>query len=149
MQQRPHITVATVVERDGQFLMVREQSDGLIVYNQPAGHLEENETLIAAALRETLEETAWQVEIRHLLGIYQYTSPTNGICYVRHCFIADPIQQLRDHALDPDIIEAQWLSLDELESHAAEMRSPLVLKAVTDYLSGQRFPLTLLADPEH
>lgn len=148
MQQLPHITVATVVESDGKFLMVKEQSDGLIVYNQPAGHLEENETLLEAARRETLEETAWQVEIRYLLGIYQYTSPVNGICYVRHCFLADAIQQMRDRELDADIIEAQWLSLDELEAHAAEMRSPLVLKVIADYLRGQRFPLTLLSNPD-
>lgn len=148
MAQLPHITVATVVERDGQFLMVKEQSDGLIVYNQPAGHLEENETLIAAAQRETLEETAWRVEIKYLLGVYQYTSPINGICYVRHCFIADAIQQMQDRKLDADIIEASWLSLDELEAHKAEMRSPLVLKVIEDYMRGQRFPLTLLCDPE-
>ena len=148
MQQLPHITVATVVESEGKFLMVKEQSDGLIVYNQPAGHLEENETLIEAARRETLEETAWQVEIRYLLGIYQYTSPQNGICYVRHCFFADAIQHMADRQLDAAIIEAQWLSLDELQAHRTEMRSPLVLKVIADYLQGQRFPLTLLSNPD-
>ncbi len=148
MQQLPHITVATVIERDGQFLMVKEKSNGLIVYNQPAGHLEENETLIAAAERETLEETAWRVEISDLLGIYQYTSPENGISYVRHCFIADAIQQISNSELDADIIEAQWLSLGELQAHSAEMRSPLVLKVIADYLRGQRFPLSLLSDPD-
>lgn len=140
--------MATVVERDGKFLMVKEQSDGLIVYNQPAGHLEENESLLAAALRETLEETGWRVEIRGVLGIYQYTSPTNGICYVRHCFIAGALERADDIELDADIIEAQWLTLDELETRAAEMRSPLVLKVIEDYLRGQRFPLSLLADPD-
>lgn len=148
MQQLPHITVATVVERDGKFLMVKEQSDGLIVYNQPAGHLEENESLLAAALRETLEETGWRVEIRDLLGIYQYTSPANGICYVRHCFIADAVERVNDRELDADIIAAQWLTLDELEAHATEMRSPLVLKVIEDYLRGQRFPLSLFANSD-
>ena len=145
MQHLPHITVASVIERDGQYLMVKEKSDGLIVYNQPAGHLEANETLIEAAQRETLEETGWRVEIKYLLGIYQYTSPVNGIYYVRHCFIAEPVQQIPDYQLDIDIIEAQWLSQRELQANTGQMRSPLVLKVIADYVSGQRFPLNILS----
>ena len=92
MHELPHITVATIVERDGKFLMVRENSGGRLVYNQPAGHVEPSETLFDAALRETLEETAWRVELKQLLGIYQYTSAENGITYIRHCFIAKAIE---------------------------------------------------------
>lgn len=141
MHELPHITVATIVERDGKFLMVRENSGGRLVYNQPAGHLEPNETLFDAALRETLEETAWHVELKQLLGIYQYTSAENCITYIRHCFIAKVIEPRTERNLDPDILEAKWLTLKELEGFESELRSPLVLKVIRDYLSGVNFPL--------
>ena len=144
MESLPHITVATVVEQDGKFLMVREKSDGVIVYNQPAGHLEVDETLIEAALRETLEETGWQVEIKQFLGVYHYTSTRSGICYVRHCFIADPIEYIQDSELDPDILETHWLSRQQIEERRSELRSPLVLKVIDDYMNGIHFPLSII-----
>ena len=73
MSDYPHITVATVVEKDGKFLMVEERSDGALVYNQPAGHLELGESLLEAAVRETLEETRWQVEVNGFIGVYHFT----------------------------------------------------------------------------
>ncbi len=147
MYELPHITVATIVERDGKFLMVRENSGGRLVYNQPAGHVEPNETLFDAALRETLEETAWRVELKQLLGIYQYTSAENGITYIRHCFIAKAIEPRTERNLDPDILEAKWLTLKELEDFESELRSPLVLRVIRDYLSGVNFPLNVVQLP--
>ena len=147
MHELPHITVATIVERDGKFLMVRENSGGRLVYNQPAGHVEPSETLFDAALRETLEETAWRVELKQLLGIYQYTSAENGITYIRHCFIAKAIEPRTGRNLDPDILEAKWLTLKELEDFESELRSPLVLKVIRDYLSGVNFPLNVVQLP--
>ena len=144
MQQLPHITVATIVERDGKFLMVREKSGSRLVYNQPAGHVEPNESLPEAACRETFEETAWRVNLEQLLGIYQYTSPDNGITYIRHCFIASAVDPRAEQALDEDILEAVWLSLDQLEERESEMRSPLVLQVIRDYLSGVAYPLGVI-----
>ncbi|MCH7817552.1 MAG: NUDIX hydrolase [Proteobacteria bacterium] len=146
MQQFPHVTVATVVERDRRFLMVKEKSEGMIVYNQPAGHLEIGETLAAAAVRETLEETSWQVKISQFLGVYHYTSPLNGICYIRHCFIAEPVRQVAGAELDNDILETLWLSLQEVEALSTAMRSPMVLNVIRDYLRGIRYPLSLISD---
>ncbi|MDG1027031.1 MAG: NUDIX hydrolase [Gammaproteobacteria bacterium] len=147
MHELPHITVATIVERDGKFLMVRENSGGRLVYNQPAGHVEPSESLFDAALRETLEETAWRVELKQLLGIYQYTSAENGITYIRHCFVAKAIEPRTGRNLDPDILEAKWLTLKELEDFESELRSPLVLKVIRDYLSGVNFPLNVVQLP--
>jgi ADP-ribose pyrophosphatase YjhB (NUDIX family) len=144
MENSPHITVATVVEREGRFLMVKEKSDGLIVYNQPAGHLEIGESLIAAAQRETLEETAWQVRVDQFLGIYQYTSPLNKISYVRHCFIAEPIVEQSAAVLDSGILEVSWLRIEEIELLSDELRSPMVLRVLQDYLHGARYPLSLI-----
>ncbi|MEX0619700.1 MAG: NUDIX hydrolase [Pseudohongiellaceae bacterium] len=140
----PHKTVATVVERDGRFLMVKEAIAGEVVYNQPAGHLEQNESLIEAAVRETLEETAWRVDVKYFLGLYQYTSPANGLCYIRSCFIADAITKIADRPLDADILEAVWLTADEIRGLGSSLRSPAVTMAVNDYLDGIRYPLSLI-----
>jgi len=148
MHQLPHITVATIVERAGKFLMVKENSQGLLVYNQPAGHVDVEESLFDAAIRETLEETAWRVNLKQLLGIYQYTSPDNGITYIRHCFIAKAIEPRTELDLDEDIVEALWLSLEELEQRESQMRSPLVLEVIRDYLKGISYPLSLIVVPE-
>ena len=148
MHQLPHITVATIVERAGKFLMVKENSGGRLVYNQPAGHVEVKESLLDAAIRETLEETSWRVNLEKLLGIYQYTSPENGITYIRHCFIAKAIEPRTDRDLDEDIAEAVWVSLEELEQRESEMRSPLVLDVIRDYLKGVSYPLSLIVVPD-
>ena len=148
MTQLPHITVATVVERAGKFLMVKENSGGRLVYNQPAGHVEVKESLLDAAIRETLEETAWRVNLVQLLGIYQYTSPDNGITYIRHCFIAEAIEPRTELDLDADIAAAVWVSFEELERREAEMRSPLVLEVIRDYLKGISYPLSLIVVPD-
>jgi ADP-ribose pyrophosphatase YjhB (NUDIX family) len=148
MHQLPHITVATIVERAGKFLMVKENSGGRLVYNQPAGHVEVKESLLDAAIRETLEETSWRVNLEKLLGIYQYTSPENGITYIRHCFIAKAIEPRTDRDLDEDIAEAVWVSLEELEQRESEMRSPLVLEVIRDYLKGVSYPLSLIVVPD-
>ena len=148
MHQLPHITVATIVERAGKFLMVKENSGGRLVYNQPAGHVEVKESLLDAAIRETLEETSWRVNLEKLLGIYQYTSPENGITYIRHCFIAKAIEPRTERDLDEDIAEAVWVSLEELEQRESEMRSPLVLEVIRDYLKGVSYPLCLIVVPD-
>ena len=148
MHQLPHITVATIVERAGKFLMVKENSGGRLVYNQPAGHVEVKESLLDAAIRETLEETSWRVNLEKLLGIYQYTSPENGITYIRHCFIAKAIEPRTDRDLDEDIAEAVWVSLEELEQRESEMRSPLVLEVIRDYLKGVSYPLSAVVVPD-
>lgn len=146
MTEAPHITVACVVEQQNRFLLVREKSAGLIVYNQPAGHLEPGESLISAAVRETLEETGWEVEVSNFLGVYQYTAPNNGIDYVRHCFIAKPVIQRENFTLDTDILNTCWLTLDELQAQKNKLRSPLVIKVIQDYLQGISYPLSIV-DP--
>ena len=75
------------MEQDGRYLLVEEIVDGETVLNQPAGHIEENESILEAALRETLEETGWHVELTDLVGIYNYSAP-NGVTYYRFSFAA-------------------------------------------------------------
>lgn len=144
MKNLPHITVATVVPQEGRFLMVRERSLNELVYNQPAGHVEVGETLLTAAKRETLEETGWQVRIQALLGVYSYPQSANGIHYLRHCFIATPELQLYPQPPDAEIESALWMTIEELQGLKAQLRSPMVLRAIEDYLAGEAYPLSLL-----
>jgi len=139
-----HVTVATVVERDGSFLLVEEHTkDGRLVYNQPAGHLEDNETLINAAVRETLEETAWEVEPTALVGVYQWRHPA-GETFMRFCFTAEPRRHYPDQALDAGIERALWLRREEIIDLQPRLRSPMVLRCLDDYLAGRRYPLATL-----
>ncbi len=116
-------------------------SSSQMVYNQPAGHVECHETILDAALREALEETAWRVTLDSLVGIYHYSAPNNGIRYVRVCFAATA-EELTDANLDPDIMAAHWLELDTIKT--LPLRSPLVLKVIEDYEAGQSYPLSLI-----
>ena len=146
MTWTPHATVAVVVEDDqGRFLMVEETSNGLTVLNQPAGHIEEHELIADAALRETLEETGWQVSLDYFLGMYTYLAPTNGVTYYRFCYAGTAISRITDK-LDSDIIAAHWLTWSELKAREAELRSPLVLRCIEDYRNGRRFPLDVVVE---
>ena len=146
-----HVTVATVVEKDGKFLFVEEQTEGVMhtVFNQPAGHVEANETIIEAAIRETMEETGHTVEVTNLLGMYTYTPPMfPDRTYYRFCFLATSIAHDANAKLDTGIVGAVWMTLDEL-IESARARSPLVIKAVQDALSGQKYPLSLIYEHQN
>ncbi len=144
--ERPHVTVATVVRRDdGRFLMVEERVEGEAVLNQPAGHWESGESLVDAAVRETLEETAWQVRIDALLGIYTYHPVGLEYAFLRFAFAATPLCDT-GAVLDPAIEAAHWMDLDELRRSQARHRSPMVLRSVEDYLAGARIPMDRLLE---
>lgn len=143
MDWLPRLTVATIIERDGRFLLVEEYADGEeLVYNQPAGHLDEHETLAAAAIRETLEETAWEVQIDAIVGIYYWTHP-KGHTFVRTCFAGEALHHHPDQPLDRGIQRAVWLTREEIAALGPKLRSPMVLHCIDDYLAGKRYPLEL------
>ena len=139
------LTVATIIERDGRFLIVEEYADGEeLVYNQPAGHLDEAETLAAAAIRGTLEETAWEVQVDAVVGLYYWTHP-RGHTFIRTCFAGRALHHHPDQPLDHGIERALWLSRDEIAALGPKLRSPMVLRCVDDYLAGRRYPLELFS----
>jgi len=144
MEWQPHITVATVIEDQGRFLFVEELQDGQVVFNQPAGHLDPNESLIEAALRETLEETGWDVELTGVIGIYLYTAPSNGVPYQRVCFAGKPLRQRPDYSLDHGIIGPRWLTRDELLALRPQWRSELIIRCLDDFLAGPLHSLELI-----
>ncbi|MGB0663163.1 MAG: NUDIX hydrolase [Pontibacterium sp.] len=140
----PHSTVATIVEKDGQFLMIEERSGGKLVINQPAGHLEEGERFVDAAIRETQEESAWTVAPEYIVGLYVYKAPSNGVTYHRMCFAAKAIEHHPTQALDTGIVRAMWMTRDEIAAELPRLRSHLVLTCIDDYLAGKSLPLSLI-----
>jgi len=142
----PRTTVAAVIEREGRFLMVEEETSAGIVLNQPAGHLDEGEGLIAAVLRETLEETAHPFEPAGLVGVYRWQAPPAGLTYVRFCFHGQCGEAIPGRALDPDIRRILWISYEELAADPRRLRSPMVLRCIEDYRNGRSYPLELLVE---
>ncbi|MFC5472646.1 NUDIX hydrolase [Paraherbaspirillum soli] len=144
---KPSVTVAAIIERDGRFLMIEEATSDGIRINQPAGHLDPNESLIQAVVRETLEETAHDFTPSALVGMYmaRYVSARSGknVTYLRFAFCGELGAQ-HDQALDHGILRIMWMTRDELAACQERHRSPQVLQCIDDYLRGQRAPLSML-----
>jgi 8-oxo-dGTP pyrophosphatase MutT (NUDIX family) len=147
---RPDVTVASIVPRDGKFLLVEEVVRGELVLNQPAGHLEPGESLPAAARRETLEETGWEIELTALVGVYQWTNPVGDSHFLRFTYAAAPQRHDPQRPLDAGIVRVLWLTRDEIAAEHTRLRSPMVLRCIDDWLGGRSLPLdavvSLLAD---
>ncbi|HOY85991.1 MAG TPA: NUDIX hydrolase [Methylotenera sp.] len=144
MQWMPHATVAAMIEKNGKFLLVEETTDRGNRFNQPAGHLEDNETLLEAVVRETLEETAYDFTPEALLGVYHWKHAHNDTTYLRFAFIGKVGTHYHAQPLDDGIIRAVWMTVDEIRNQAHLMRSPQVLTCIEDYLAGKQFPLSVL-----
>lgn len=143
---KPNVVVAAIIERDGKFLLVEEKADGQLVLNQPAGHLDEGESLLDAVARETLEETAWHFTPEALLGVYRWQHPVKNTTYLRFAFTGHVTRHEEGRALDHDIVRTLWLSPEEIRAEHARHRSPQVDRCLNDYLAGQRYSLELLKD---
>ena len=144
MTWKPNVTVAAVIEQDGKFLMVEEETSDGTRFNQPAGHWEADETLMQGAIRETLEETAYHFSPEVLLGVYRWHHTGKDITYLRFAFIGHVTDHEPLRPLDSGILRAVWMSPDEIRATADRHRSPLILKCVEDCLAGKRYPLELL-----
>lgn len=144
MEQRIDVTVAAVIERDERFLLVQERVGGQLVLNQPAGHVEVGESLLDAVVRETLEETGFTFQPRHFLGIYAWHHHEAGITFLRTAFCGTAQPPRDDPRLDEGIVGVHWLKRSQLLSRAEELRSPLVLRCIDDYLAGVRHPLSCI-----
>ena len=140
----PNVTVAAVIERDGRFMLVEEETDAGLRFNQPAGHLDDGESLIAAASREALEETAHHFTPEWLVGIYQWPRPDGALTYLRFAFGGVLGDAVAGRALDTGIQRVVWMTPDELRACVERHRSPLVMQCVDDWLAGCRHPLSLL-----
>ena len=140
----PHITVASIIEKNNEYLFVEEYINDKKVLNQPAGHLEEHETLEEGCIRETLEETAYDVEVDYLVGIYQERKKNSIDMWLRFCFKCNIIEEHVDRNLDKNILRKLWLPKKELTSSGFLYRSDMVLKCIEDYEKGVKYPKEIL-----
>ena len=138
---KPNVTVAAIIEQDGRYLLVEEETEAGLLLNNPAGHLEPGESPIDACVRETLEETGWTVELECLIGIQQWISSHSGSQFVRFTFAAHPLRHDPSRKLDDGILRAFWLDRDEIIAASDRLRSPLILHSIDDWLAGRRLPL--------
>lgn len=141
---KPNATVAAIVEQNGRFLLVEEATSRGNRFNQPAGHLEDGETLTHAVIRETLEETAYAFTPTSLLGVYHWKHEHNETTYLRFAFIGTVGTHDPKQALDDGIIRTVWMSIDEIREKKALMRSDQVLICFEDYLAGKQYPLATI-----
>lgn len=148
MIHRPDLTVAAVIERAGEFLLVEERVRGALVLNQPAGHVEAGESPAAAVVRETYEETAWRFEPQALTGLYLWRHPEGGRTILRLAFAGVCASHDPARRLDRGIVRAIWLTREQIAAHDRALRSPMVLRCIDDYLSGERYPLAALKELE-
>lgn len=147
MDWQPHITVAAVIERDGKFLLVEEMVEGHVVFNQPAGHWEPDESLHEAASRETLEETGWEFYPTALVGIYRWQHPRKDETFLRFTFCGQSSSEQISNDLDDGIIKASWHSAEDIFAlPEIKIRSTMVIHSLQDYLDGKRFDLDLIRD---
>lgn len=149
---KPSVTVAAIIERDGRFLLVEEETPEGLKLNNPAGHLDPGESPAQGCAREALEETAHAFTPTALLGVYlsRLQRPTTGedVTYVRFAFCGTLGERKAGRALDHGIVRTLWMTPDEIRASTARHRSPLLLRCMEDYLAGVRHPLSLVyTDP--
>lgn len=143
---KPNVTVATLVEREGKLLLVEEETEVGLRFNQPAGHLEAGENLIQAAIRETMEETGYLVRPDYLVGVYRWDHAAKQRVYLRFAFAASVVHHEANRRLDSGIVRAVWLDSAEIGAAAPRFRSPMVAQCIADYRAGNRHELDLLHD---
>ena len=138
----PHVSVAAIIEKDKKFLLVEERKEGRLMLNQPAGHWENNETLVEAVIRETLEETAWHFRPNYLVGIYQWQHPKDKeLTYLRFAFGGELLSKDHTRHLDDGIENTVWYDKKEILDSVDRHRSPQLVKCVEDYINGNRYSL--------
>jgi len=145
---KPNVTVAAIIEQDGRFLLVEEETSQGLKFNQPAGHLEANESLLQAVVRETREESAYDIEPQYLVGVYRWHAETSNTTYLRFAYSGRILTHHADQKLDEGIVRTVWMTPAEIRSSVPRHRSPLILRCVEDYLAGKRYPLELVTNYE-
>jgi len=151
LRWKPSVTVAAIIEREGRFLLVEEETPEGLCLNNPAGHLDPGESPMEGCAREALEETMHRFTPTHLLGIYisrfqraQAAGDIEDITYLRFAFVGELGDVVPGRSLDTGIVRTVWMTPEEIRASAARHRSPLLLRCMEDFLRGQRYPLALV-----
>lgn len=145
---KPNVTVAAVIEQDGKFLLVEEHTSQGLRFNQPAGHLEANESLLQAVVREAREESAYDFEPKYLVGIYRWHATSSDTTYLRFAYSGPIHHHHSEQALDKGIVRTVWMTVEEIRATIPRHRSPLILQCVEDYLAGKKYPLEIITHYE-
>ncbi|RLA33950.1 MAG: NUDIX hydrolase [Gammaproteobacteria bacterium] len=140
------LTVSAVVEQDGKFLIVEERSSGVVVLNQPGGHIESGEAPEQAVVREALEEAGCQIEVAELLGVYLWIHPQTRQQFLRIVYTAELLSQDTTRQLDDGVYAVHWFSIADLRHRQKDLRTPVVSRCVEDYLTGDRQSDTFLTE---
>jgi 8-oxo-dGTP pyrophosphatase MutT (NUDIX family) len=144
MRWKPNVTVAGIIEHAGRFLLIEEQTSTGLKLNQPAGHLEDGESLLEAVAREVLEETACHFTPQSLIGVYQWRDGAHDRTFMRFSFAGSAGERDPARALDTGIERTLWMTRDEVALAADRHRSPWVLRSIDDYLAGDRIALGMI-----
>ena len=153
---KPSVTVAAIIERlhggERQFLLVEEHTPEGLKLNNPAGHLDPEESPQQAVVREALEETACVFTPDRLVGVYlsrfQRASTGEDVTYLRFAFGGSAGEPDPQRTLDTGIVRTLWMTLAELRASRARHRSPHVLGCIEDYVAGRSYPLgAITTDP--
>lgn len=142
---RPDLAAAAIVQQGNRFLIVEERIRSSLLFNQPAGHVDDGESIVDAAVRETLEETAWHFVPRALLGIYLWRNPENGHSILRVAISGEVTGHEAGRVLDKPVVAAHWMEREQLLAQPDRLRSPLVMRCIDDYLAGHRHELSALS----
>ncbi len=151
---KPSVTVAALIEQDGRFLLVEEETPEGLRLNNPAGHLEPGESMLQGVVREALEETGRAFVPEALLGVYlarmhRHDDPAEDVTYLRFAYRGRVGEPIPGAVLDVGIVRTVWMTPDEVRASVARHRSPMLLLCMEDHLAGRRLPLdTVFADPK-
>ncbi len=134
-QFKPNTTVAAIVHCKGKFLFVEELENNKHVFNQPAGHVEANENLVSACMREVLEETGLALSPDYVSGMYYFYRPEFNLTFLRFCFVIEVDELFKTTPQDDEILACHWFDLNEIKARKAQLRSTMVFTCIEDYLA--------------
>lgn len=141
---KPHVTVACIVHAEDKFLVVEETINGKALWNQPAGHLEADETLVQAAARELWEETGIKAQPQYFIRMHQWIAP-DKTPFLRFLFSIELANMCDTEPQDSDIDCCRWVSAEEI-LRAPNLRSPLVAESIRSYQRPERYPLDMVGE---
>ena len=137
------ITVAAVIKNsENKFLMVEENTSDGIKINQPAGHLEKNETIVNAVIREVKEETGLVFLPLSLISVHQLF--LNSSSFFRFNFYGEVDNNSKPFSNEKQILKISWLDESYLEKKKKMLRSKCVLAAINDFNQGLKIPLSTI-----